>query len=231
MEAIVLAGGFGTRLAHVVADLPKPMAPVAGRPFLEYIIDNLHRQGISKIILAVHYKKEYIMEHFKNSYHGTEILYSVEESPLLTGGAIKKALTLCRDEYVWVINGDTYFDVPITQMAHSAQKTGRPVTIAVKSMQQFNRYGKVDVNSSRVVTAFHEKAFCPEGLINGGVYYMKKDCLQACPTVFSLENEYFPKLLEEEGIGAFPCEGYFIDIGVPEDFYAAQKHFKIPFLK
>ena len=226
MEAIVLAGGFGTRLSTVVQDVPKPMAPVAGRPFLEYILDDLITNGVTKIILAVHYKKESIVKHFGNCYRNTEILYSVENTPLFTGGAVKKALEICRDSHAFVINGDTYFDVSLAKMVVAAEKSGRPVTIAVKEMTHFSRYGRVSVDKTGAVTAFHEKQPCEVGLINGGIYYLDRKVLSPYPEKFSLEVDCFPNLLCNGGIGAFESQGYFIDIGVPEDFYAAQDYFR-----
>lgn len=225
MEAIVLAGGFGTRLSTIVQDVPKPMAPVAGRPFLEYILDDLVDHGITRVVLAVHYKKECIMEHFESCYRGVEVLYSIEDMPLFTGGAVKKALRQCKDPYVFVVNGDTYFEVPLSKMAEEAQQSGKPVTIAVKQMTNFSRYGRVAVDSNHVVTAFHEKQPCEIGLINGGIYYLSREILEPYPEKFSMEVDCFPTLLQYGGIAAFESQGYFIDIGVPEDFYAAQDYF------
>lgn len=225
MEAIVLAGGFGTRLSTVVQDVPKPMAPVAGRPFLEYILDDLVSHGISRIVLAVHYKKECIMEHFGNCYRGAEVRYSIEEKPLFTGGAVKKALELCQDRRVYIINGDTYFDVPLLKMAEEAETKDKPVTIAVKEMVDFSRYGRVAVDENNVATAFCEKQPCKVGLINGGIYYISREILSSYPEKFSLEVDCFPKLLCHGNILAFESKGYFIDIGVPEDFYRAQDYF------
>ena len=225
MEAIVLAGGLGTRLSTVVQDVPKPMAPVAGRPFLEYIMDDLVSYGITRIILAVHYKKEYIMEYFGNCYCGAEIRYSIEDKPLFTGGAVKKALELCQDRRVYIINGDTYFDVPLLKMAEEAETRGKPVTIAVKKMVDFARYGRVAVDENNVITAFYEKQPCKIGLINGGIYYISREILSSYPEKFSLEVDCFPKLLCHRNILAFESKGFFIDIGVPEDFYRAQDYF------
>ncbi len=226
MEAIVLAGGFGTRLSTVVQDVPKPMAPVAGRPFLEYILDDLVAHGITRIVLAVHYKKECIMEHFGDSYRNAEVLYSIEDTPLFTGGAVKKALELCQDSYVFVINGDTYFDVPLSDMALEAKKSGKPVTIAVKEMTNFSRYGRVAVDEHHLVTAFHEKEPCEIGYINGGIYYLSREVLTPYPQKFSMEVDCFPDLLRCGEIAAYESRGYFIDIGIPEDFYAAQDYFR-----
>ena len=225
MEAIVLAGGLGTRLTKIVKDVPKPMAPVAGRPFLEYLLDGLIQQGVDRIILAVFHKKEIIIEHFGEAYGGAELRYSIENAPLFTGGAIKKALTLCREPYVWVVNGDSYFHVPLAEMERFAKAQGCPVTIAVKSMVNFSRYGRVDVDRDHRVTAFQEKRFCEQGLINGGVYYLESHSLDAYPDAFSMETECFPKLVQRREIAAYQSDGAFIDIGVPDDYQEAQSFF------
>lgn len=227
MEAIILAGGFGTRLSQVVRDVPKPMADVAGRPFLEYILDCLIQQGVDRIVLAVHYKKECILRHFGEHYRGVQILYSVEETPLFTGGAIKKALSLCNEDFVWVVNGDTHFEVPMEKMMCWAAEKQTSVTIAVKKMNNFSRYGRIMINGSGIITSFCEKEFCETGYINGGVYYLKRIILEGCPEKFSMENECFPVLLKQRDISAFESHGYFIDIGIPEDYQRAQKHFCI----
>lgn len=225
MEAIVLAGGFGTRLAHVVSDVPKPMAPVAGKPFLEYILTDLVENGVSRIVLAVHHKKEIIMEHFGSDFCGVPVDYSVEEVPLKTGGAIKKALSLCKEERVLVINGDTFYQVPLNEMHTFAADRNVPVVIAVKEMTDFSRYGKVDVNENGLVTQFHEKEFCTRGYINGGIYDVARTALDAYPESFSIEEVCFPEMLKNDEIAAFPCDGYFIDIGIPEDYSKAQSDF------
>lgn len=222
MEAIVLAGGFGTRLSHVVKDVPKPMADVAGKPFLERILSELIKQGVNHIVLAVHYKKECIVDYFGSEFRGAKIDYSVEDEPLLTGGAIKQALKFCKDEYVYIINGDTYFEVPLSLMRERAEKESASVMIAVKEMHNFSRYGKVSVNNNHIITAFHEKAPCDRGFINGGIYYLKKSTLDDYNDKFSLETECFQKL---NNIHAFESKGYFIDIGIPEDYRAAQEYF------
>ena len=226
MEATVLAGGFGTRLSTIVQDVPKPMAPVAGRPFLEYILDELIDNGVTRIILAVHYKKECIMEHFGSRYRTAEVLYSVEDVPLLTGGAVKRALRLCTESRVFIVNGDTYFRVPLARMVQAAAEMGKPVTIAVKQMHHFSRYGRVEFNDKGYITKFHEKEPCENGFINGGIYYLHRNILDNYPDKFSLEADCFPMLLQTGDISAFISGGYFIDIGVPEDFYMAQGYFK-----
>lgn len=226
MEAIILAGGFGTRLAQVVKEVPKPMAPVAGRPFLQYVADDLIGQGVDRMLFAVCYKRETIMDFFGGNYRGVDIAYSVEREPLLTGGAIRQAVKDCREERVFVINGDTFFAVDLKAMRHFSEKTGKKVTIAVKGMQDFSRYGKVEINDAMEVTAFHEKQFCKQGYINGGVYDIKRAALADYPAKFSMETECFPELLKTREIAAFASDGMFIDIGIPEDYERAQTLFE-----
>ena len=225
MEAIVLAGGFGTRLSHIVSNVPKPMAPVAGKPFLEYILDDLVENDITHIVLAVHYKKENIIDYFGNHFKSATIDYSIEKTPLKTGGAIKQGLSLCRDDRVLVVNGDTFYKVPYQKMRQFSIKMGKLVTIAVKEMDNFSRYGKIDVDRNGLITAFHEKEFCNKGYINGGIYDIKRSALDLCPDAFSIEDVYFPAILAKGEIQAFPCDNYFIDIGVPEDYEKAQEDF------
>lgn len=226
MEAIILAGGFGTRLAQVVKDVPKPMAPVAGKPFLRYLVEDLILQGVERIVMAVCYKKECIMDFFGSCYRGAEILYSIEKTPLYTGGAIRQALEYCKESRVFVLNGDTFFSVDLQKMRSYAEVKRKSVVIAVKEMADFDRYGKVEVSSTGIVSAFYEKAPCRRGWINGGIYDLKADCLAGYTAAFSLEQECFPKFLQAEEIAAFPSQGFFIDIGIPEDYERAQSLFE-----
>jgi D-glycero-alpha-D-manno-heptose 1-phosphate guanylyltransferase len=226
MEAIILAGGFGTRLSHIVSDVAKPMAPVAGQPFLKYILEDLISKGITRVVMAVGYKKESIITYFGQSYNGCEIVYSDEDRPLFTGGAMKKALTKCREEYVFVINGDTFFDVNLQAMAAEHLKTKADMTIATKEMEDFERYGTVIVEEGKI-TAFIEKKFKRSGQINGGIYLVKKDLLLSVKgEKFSFETEIMEKKVSEIKIYAFLSKGYFIDIGIEKDYDKAQKDFE-----
>lgn len=226
MEAIVLAGGFGTRLAEVVRDLPKPMAPVCGRPFLEYVLTALRKEGVNHIVLAVGYKKEHIVERFGSAYLGMSIDYSVEKTPLYTGGATKQALRLCEEERIFVVNGDTYFPARLQEMRRLAVEKHASAVLAVKRMRCFSRYGTVCFDDAGYVTSFREKQFCQEGYINGGIYDMERGILEKYPDVFSLENDCFPCLAEHRELRTFCDDANFIDIGVPEDYRLAQKMFQ-----
>jgi len=223
MEAIILAGGFGTRLSHIVSDVPKPMAPVNGRPFLEYIFDYLVQNKVEHIVLAIGYKGEIIQDYFGNSYRGLEITYSVEDTPLGTGGAIKKAIKCCKESDVFIINGDTYFDVDLFEMKDFHKSKNSNLTIAVKLMSNFDRYGSVVINNDRIIK-FEEKKKTLEGKINGGIYLINQCIFKSVlETSFSFEQ----RVLENGcyDIYAYNSEGYFIDIGIPEDYEKAQKDF------
>ena len=224
MEAIILAGGFGTRLQHVVADVPKPMAPVAGRPFLEYVLDDLKSKGVSRAVLAVGYRQEVIREHFGAAYRGMEIIYSSEDTPLFTGGAIKQALEQCREASVVIVNGDTFFDVDLPGMLRFAEESDAPLVIATRHMVNFDRYGVIRSSNARV-TAFEEKRPRDEGDINGGIYIVKRDLLRDMPVKFSFEKDFMERFVNEVAMYVYPSAGYFIDIGIPEDYARAQADF------
>lgn len=218
MEAIVLAGGFGTRLRKVVSDVPKPMAPINGRPFLEYLLDELIKKGITKVIIAVGYKKELIKNYFHEKYKEIEIVYSEEDIPLGTGGAIKKALNLSKEKDVFVINGDTIFDVDIKEMYKFHQENNLFLTLAIKEMRNFDRYGSLILDGNKIIK-FEEKKYVEKGYINGGIYLLNREILKNNAEIFSFEKEILEnKNCEIEKYG-YKSEGYFIDIGIPEDYY------------
>ena len=224
MEAIILAGGFGTRLQKVV---PKPMAPVADRPFLTYLLDQLVRQGCTHVILAVGYKKEVIQNFFGANYKGIPLSYSIEEKPLLTGGALKKALDLATEDAVLVLNGDTFFGVDFSKMMDFHYRTHSDATLAVKELHDFSRYGTVHFDDDYRITRFVEKKACQEGFINGGVYVLNRTFFGDIPQdKFMMEKDFLEKYVESKVFSAFPCDGYFIDIGIPEDYEKANKEFR-----
>lgn len=224
MEAIILAGGFGTRLSHIMPDLPKPMAPINGRPFLEYILDYLCRNDINSVVLAVGYKAEIIKKHFGNKYKKIDIVYSTEHIALGTGGAIKKALGDCKEDNIFVINGDTYFDVDLAKMLDFHINAKSNISIAIKSMDDFDRFGSVIVEDN-IIKRFEEKKHKMEGKINGGIYIINKKIMSNMKKkVFSFENDILESGLYK--LYAFESEGYFIDIGIPKDYTKAQIEFK-----
>lgn len=220
MEAIILAGGFGTRLQSVVKDVPKPMAPINDKPFLEYVVRYLITNGVNHIILAVGYKKDSIINYFKDKYWGVPIDYSVEDTPLFTGGAVKKALSKCCESSVFIVNGDTYFSVNLKEMYDNHIKNNADLTIAVKQMNNFDRYGTIEIEDNKKIRCFKEKRYCKTGLINGGIYCLKSKILsQITDGVFSFEKDYMEKFYQKDKMYAYISNGYFIDIGVPEDYF------------
>ncbi len=220
---IILAGGFGTRLSTVVKDVPKPMAPINGKPFLHYIFKELQQQQIQKVVLSVGYLKEIIQAYFKEEYLGITIEYAIEEVPLGTGGGIKNALKKIETD-AYILNGDTFFDIPLSAL----KNTSADITIALKPMFQFDRYGTVEVDTTQRIISFNEKKYCEHGLINGGVYYFKKSLLEKIKTEdkFSFEKAILEKHLLDLQIHGKIFDNYFIDIGIPEDYKKAQEDFR-----
>lgn len=214
-EAIVLCGGLGTRLRSVISDVPKPMAPIKDRPFLAFVLEYLKRQNITKVVLAVSYKYEIIQEYFGDSYLGMEIVYSIESEPLGTGGAISQALNLISETEAYVLNGDTIFEIDLSLLKLGAGQ----ICVALKHMKNFDRYGSVDVDSSGNIIAFNEKKFTTNGLINGGIYLVSKDIFGTFGVSgrFSFE-EFFQTNFKALGARACVFDGYFIDIGIPQDY-------------
>lgn len=226
MEAVILAGGLGTRLREIVADAPKSMAQVCGRPFLSYLLDQLQALGIKKVVLATGYRHALLADHFGSSYGNISLAYSVESEPLGTGGAIAKALQLCTSENVLVLNGDTFFAVEFKEMMACHLRLQADISVALKEMVSFDRYGSVTMECGRIV-AFHEKKMCDRGYINGGVYIVRKSLFTGLgfPERFSFEEDFLGKYLHSFMVAGFKSDGYFIDIGIPEDYARAGRDF------
>lgn len=226
MEAVILAGGFGTRLQKVVHDVPKPMAPVDGKPFLSYLLDQLDRQGCTHTILAVGYKKKIIQDFFGSHYKGISLSYSVEDEPLLTGGALKKALRQATEDVAVVLNGDTFFSVDFSKMIDFHNQAHSDATLAVKELHDFSRYGTVQFDDDYRITRFVEKKSCEKGFINGGVYILNRNLFDdITQDKFMIEKDFLEKYVDSKVFSAFLCDGYFIDIGIPEDYAKANKEF------
>jgi D-glycero-alpha-D-manno-heptose 1-phosphate guanylyltransferase len=220
-EVIILAGGLGTRLRSAVADVPKCMAPVAGRPFLWYLLDGLRGTRASRVILSVGYLKEVIFDWLDPSEWPFEIDWAVEGKPLGTGGGIRLALSKCKGNRVAVLNGDTLYDVSLDALMEDGDA---PVRLALKPMEAFDRYGAVELDGRRI-TAFREKAWCRKGLINGGVYAIDREALDlsSFPEKFSFEKDVLEPMAAEGRLEGVVDEGYFIDIGIPEDYARARQ--------
>jgi D-glycero-alpha-D-manno-heptose 1-phosphate guanylyltransferase len=226
MQALILAGGEGTRLRSVLGEnLNKPMAPIAQKPFLEYLVMRLHKQGIDDIILCVGYKAALIESYFgRGDQWGVQLKYSHETELLGTGGAVKLAEDLLHGNEFMVLNGDSYFDIDLSDLAHFHHKVGADATLALAQVSNAQRFGAVRLNDEHRIIGFTEKDDeVRPGLINGGVYALARDVLRLIPTgqLCSLERDVFPLLTARKLYGR-PYEGFFIDIGVPADYERLQ---------
>lgn len=222
MEAIILAGGFGTRLRQVVPELPKPMAPISGRPFLEILLASLARKGFHRIVLSLGYMADAITDHFGNRFLGTELIYEIEREQLGTGGAIRRAMSNCIEDHVFVFNGDTFLDLEVSDVEAHWKQHHVPIIVACK-VENTSRYGRLEVESGRVL-GFAEKGMAGSGLINAGCYVLPVDLLDdyALGTPFSIETDFLAKAVSSQRFDVFVTSGKFIDIGEPEDYTRAQ---------
>lgn len=221
MEAVILAGGFGTRLKPCVDNLPKPLAPIDGKPFLCYILDWLKLNGVSRAVISTGYLAEAVEAALGKSYNGIEIDYSVEETPLGTGGGIKKALRHCTQQDVVVCNGDSFFDVDLSLMKKLHSESGFPITLAARFIKNAFRSGLLEISGNKLC-GFSENGVAESGYINGGVYFIKRNLLENKQgDKFSFEKDILAD--KRNDIGVFISEGYFIDIGIPEAYRLAQE--------
>jgi D-glycero-alpha-D-manno-heptose 1-phosphate guanylyltransferase len=224
MEAIILAGGLGTRLRSVVPDLPKCMAPINGYPFISYLIDHLIKEGITYFIFALGYKSEAFISLIEEKLPINNFTVVIEDEPLGTGGAIKLACKKAKDENVIALNGDSLFKVDLSALMNFHLTNKANCTLALKPMKNFDRYGSVEVDTSNKIKSFKEKKFVEYGNINGGVYVINIPSFIKMSLVskFSMEQDYLEKYTKEGNFNGFIQDNYFIDIGIPEDYARAQ---------
>jgi D-glycero-alpha-D-manno-heptose 1-phosphate guanylyltransferase len=227
MEAIVLAGGLGTRLAARLDGVPKPMAPVAGRPFLEILMNQLARAGCTHVVLSVGHLHEVIQNNFGAAFHGMRVDYAVENAPLGTGGAIRAALGETHEESALVLNGDTFLDADYAAMLRFHHAESAAMTMAIAHRADVARYGGVVVGGTQEgirVTGFQEKGRTGPGWINAGAYVIASGLPWPAnlPERFSFETDFLAPEIERLAPAAFPVSGFFLDIGVPEDYDRAQ---------
>lgn len=228
--AVILAGGFGTRLKTVVSDLPKPMAPVNGIPFLSYQFKFLQHYGIRNVVLSVGHLADKIESFYKQRFENLHLHYAHEKTPLGTGGGIRLALHECQSGPVLVLNGDSFFDVDLNTFYTHHQQHQADVSLALRQVNDAARYGTIQKNTNHRIVSFREKTNLPEpGIINGGLYILEKDSYLAntpANSNFSIEKDFFEKHLDQLFIAGFEFSTYFIDIGIPEDYAKAQHDFK-----
>lgn len=227
-ECIILAGGLGTRLRSAVPDLPKCMAPVAGKPFLSYVIDYFHKQGIERFILSLGYMHEVIEAYVTTQYSMPDVQYSIEREPLGTGGAIKLACKKAKEKDVLVLNGDTIFTIQLDRLATFHTNHAADCTLSLKPMQHFDRYGVVELAEDHAVKDFREKQYYEAGYINGGVYALNVASFlqETLPEKFSFEKDYLEKLYAQRKMYGLAQDAYFIDIGIPTDYEKANQEFR-----
>jgi D-glycero-alpha-D-manno-heptose 1-phosphate guanylyltransferase len=221
MEAIILAGGFGTRLRSVVSDVPKPMAPIGQRPFLELLMDRLIDAGFDHLVLSTGYLHEKIEEHFGNAYRNVPISYAVEHEPLGTGGGIRNAMTQCHGDEVVVLNGDTLFKVDYSNLLNFFHSHPTRLSVILRQVDDTSRYGSVQTDCCDRIVRFAEKATSHGfGSINGGIYMMHRSLVDEMPAgmPFSFERDIMQAKYMEEPFYAYISGDYFLDIGVPDDY-------------
>lgn len=226
--AVILAGGFGTRLQSIVKDIPKPMAPINGIPFLDYQLYYLKKQGITHVILSVGHLFEVVQQRYLSNFNGLEIKYAIEKNPLGTGGAIRLALNECSDDEVIVLNGDSFFNIslPLLYQLHSSHQS--LISLALREVENAARYGTIQLSENRIVSFKEKSQQQVAGIINAGVYILNRlhFLRHTQASTFSIEKDFFEKHIQSISLHGFLMSGYFIDIGIPEDFQKAQHDFK-----
>lgn len=225
-EAIVLAGGLGTRLRDVIGDLPKALAPVAGRPFLAWLLDGLAAQGMRRVILATGHGADRVLAAFGTQWRGLEIVHSRESGPLGTGGAVALAMSRLEGDDCFVLNGDTRVALDFHAFQELATARDARLGVALSQQADVSRYGAVHVQDGQI-TGFSEKGESGRGLVNAGVYWVARALTSAFPDVaaFSFEADVLVPTVRQEAVVAFTATSGFIDIGVPEDYRRAQRMF------
>lgn len=228
MECIVLAGGLGTRLRSVTKDLlPKCMATVNEKPFLHYLFQYITAQNAERVILSLGHRSESILEWINEQDFPFEINYVVEKEPLGTGGGMQLALKKSKKEHVAILNGDTLFNCDLHELYQFHLEKNAAVTIALKQIQDYDRYGSVVMDDNNCIKQFEEKQYKKSGFINAGIYFINKNTFleKALPEKFSFEKEYLEAFVSEGNFYGKDFDHYFIDIGIPEDYEKAQQDF------
>lgn len=218
---LVLAGGFGTRLRSVISEVPKPLAPVFGRPYLHYLIENLVEQGVTSLTFLLHHQAD-LIESFlesqksKGQYRGCELHTLTEHQPLGTGGAVAYAVQQLRLAGTFLVtNADTWLGSGVKQVLEAEVPA-----MALVQVNNTERYGSVQFQHNRVIAFEEKQSSAGPGWINAGLYHLHADLFKDWNgQPFSLERELFPKLVTNARLQAAPLETEFIDIGIPEDYF------------
>ena len=224
MDAVILAGGLGTRLKGVISNIPKPLAPINGRPFLDILFKQISTFAlIDRVILATGYLAGHISSYYEGKSYPFSLLFSEETTPLGTGGALKQAMTQVLSETFFVLNGDSFFDINFHLMNEMHQKKKAQFTIACAYVEDISRYGEVKLDEIGKVISFNEKSSTQKaGWINGGIYLINQKVILSEKIEFSLEKEVVPRLVDQALFG-FQSKGKFIDIGTAQSYNLAQE--------
>jgi len=224
MQAVILAGGLGTRLRPMVSDVPKPLAPLDGRPFLDYLLASLERQGVTEAVIATGHLSAQIEAVIGTRRGRMRVRYAVEREPLGTGGALRNALSQIREFPAVALNGDTYVEIELSGMLAAHRKGRAGLTVAVREVADAGRFGRVIVEDTRII-GFEAGGASQPGMINCGVYLFDRNLLDdpSLPEKFSFEKDFLETRVAELRPLAYVASGYFIDIGVPEDYLRAQR--------
>jgi len=224
MNAIILCGGLGTRLGDLTRDTPKPLLDVAGQPFVTHVLEQLQSNGVTQACLAVSFQWHKLRAALGDHWNGLPLSYSIEDKPLGTGGAIRQALKTMGWPEALIANGDTLVEADLRQMHAYGQRADADVVLALKQVPDTARYGRVNLLPSGRVTSFSEKGVGGPGLINAGLFWLRAELLAAIPhAVFSFEQDVMMAHLHEYVIHGLPTDGYFIDMGIPEDLERARQ--------
>ncbi|MEO8819908.1 MAG: nucleotidyltransferase family protein, partial [Ginsengibacter sp.] len=230
---IILAGGLGTRLKSVISDVPKCMAPINGKPFLHYLLENLKSKGIESFIFSVGHLHEIIEKYLMEKYPQLNYKISLETAPLGTGGAIKLACEKTFQKNILICNGDTFYNIDLDTIDKFHEDKKSSCTLSLKPMFNFDRYGAVELDEDHSIKSFKEKQFYTSGLINGGIYALNIEGFlkENLPEKFSFEKDYLEKNVQQPGkkqklFGTIQ-DKYFIDIGIPGDYEKAQRELSI----
>ena len=223
-EAIILAGGEGTRLQGVLPGIPKCLAPVHGKPFLFYLLHHLQQQGITSIYFALGKQATEIKHYLETNHPDLRKFYSEETSPLGTGGAIRKALELVSCSHLLIANGDSIFKASLENAAIFHERQNSSCTVLLRPMQDTSRYGSVELDKTGRILSFKEKQSGKAGLINAGSYLLNRQQFleKPWPQEFSFEKDYLERFLVTDTISGYDEGAYFIDIGIPADYEKAQ---------
>lgn len=230
MKAIFLAGGLGTRLRAAVQDVPKPLAPIRGRPFLDLLMDYWIGYGVTELYLSVGYLSEKVLEFVENHPQKSRITLVIENEPLGTGGGLKHVLKETAFDEGWLINGDTFFEVNPEQIFDFHHENHADLTLTLRSVSKNDRYSCVERDDKNQIIGISRNSSLSEQWINGGVYYLGQSFVRHLKSLDfnkgSLEDEVIPNYLKDHRVFGFPQKARFIDIGVVSDYQKAQDFFQ-----